>query len=319
MYNPLVSIIIPVYNGSNYLNECINSALAQTYKNIEIIVVNDGSDDNGATENIAKSYGNKIRYFYKENGGVSSALNYGIENMKGEWFSWLSHDDLYLPNKIEKQIQSIIDNNLNVKKTIISCWTKLIDANGKDILFQIKKNKSGYFSGDQMFKKLCKSNCIYGCSLLIPKEALNKIGGFDVNYKFIQDWICWLNLSLEGNGFYICPETLVKARVHKNQQTKKLSSIRPKEIYEFLFEFISSINKKPNRSYYLKSILYYYCTKEEDKQLRKIYYKQLKKSKKKCAYIDCLTYLGVFFYGRFIMLAKKMYRFIINIKYRTTK
>ena len=64
--SPLVSIVIPVYNGSNYMREAIDSALAQTYENIEVIVVNDGSRDDGATELIAKEYGNRIRYIYKE-------------------------------------------------------------------------------------------------------------------------------------------------------------------------------------------------------------------------------------------------------------
>lgn len=84
--DPLVSIIIPVYNGSNYMREAIDSALAQTYSNIEIIVVNDGSNDDGETRNIALSYGDKIRYFEKENGGVSTALNLGIKNMGGIFF-----------------------------------------------------------------------------------------------------------------------------------------------------------------------------------------------------------------------------------------
>ena len=79
--NPKVSIVIPVYNGEDYVNEAIDSALAQTYENCEVIVVNDGSTDN--TEAIVKTYGNKIRYFSKENGGVSSALNVGIEHMEG--------------------------------------------------------------------------------------------------------------------------------------------------------------------------------------------------------------------------------------------
>ena len=87
MYQPKISIVIPAYNASNYLAEAIDSALAQTYPNVEIIVVNDGSKDDGATERIALSYGDKIRYFSKENGGSSSALNTGIANMTGEWFS----------------------------------------------------------------------------------------------------------------------------------------------------------------------------------------------------------------------------------------
>ena len=105
--DPLVSIVIPVYNGANYMREAIDSALAQTYSNIEIIVVNDGSNDGGATRDIALSYGDKIRYFEKENGGVSTALNLGIKNMRGKYFSWLSHDDVYLPEKIQVEIDAL--------------------------------------------------------------------------------------------------------------------------------------------------------------------------------------------------------------------
>ena len=109
--NPLVSIIIPVYNGANYLSDAINSALNQTYKKIEIIVVNDGSNDYDATEKIALSFSDQIKYIKKENGGVSTALNVGIQAMKGEYFSWLSHDDMYTQNKIESQIDFLKINN----------------------------------------------------------------------------------------------------------------------------------------------------------------------------------------------------------------
>lgn len=102
---PLVSIVIPVYNGANYLKEAIDSALNQTYPNCEIIVVNDGSTDQGKTECIALSYGEKIRYFSKENGKVSTALNMGIREMEGQYFAWLSHDDIFYPDKIEKQVK----------------------------------------------------------------------------------------------------------------------------------------------------------------------------------------------------------------------
>ena len=105
MYNPTVSIVIPAYNAANYLAEAIDSALAQTYPHIEIIVVNDGSRDEGATAAVAARYGDRIRYVEKENGGSSSALNTGIAHMTGEWFSWLSHDDLYEPDKLEKQVR----------------------------------------------------------------------------------------------------------------------------------------------------------------------------------------------------------------------
>ena len=99
---PRVSVIIPFYAGVNWLKEAVDSVLSQTFKDYEIIVVNDGSNDDGATRKIAKSYGNKIKYFEKENGGVSSALNCGIKNMNGDYFAWLSHDDLIDINHIEK-------------------------------------------------------------------------------------------------------------------------------------------------------------------------------------------------------------------------
>ena len=107
---PLVSIIIPVYNGANYLREAIESALGQTYGNCEVLVINDGSNDHGETEREALKFGDRIRYFKKENGGVASALNFGIRKMQGEYFSWLSHDDVYSPQKIEKQLEAVLQS-----------------------------------------------------------------------------------------------------------------------------------------------------------------------------------------------------------------
>jgi len=136
MINPKISIVIPAYNAANYLSEAIDSALAQTYPNVEIIVVNDGSRDDGETEKIALSYGDQIRYFHKENGGSSSALNVGIANMTGEWFSWLSHDDLYTPEKLEKQVaymNSLDIDEAELSKHVFFSASELIDANGKVI------------------------------------------------------------------------------------------------------------------------------------------------------------------------------------------
>ncbi len=106
---PKVTIVIPVYNGEKYVKFAIDSAINQTYKNLEVLVVDDGSTD--ATEKIAKSYGDKIRYIKKKNGGVSSALNLAIKKMTGEYFSWLSHDDVYEPNKVECEINYLKKNN----------------------------------------------------------------------------------------------------------------------------------------------------------------------------------------------------------------
>ena len=99
---PKVSIVIPVYNGEKYMRQAINSALAQTYENTEVIVIDDGSTDSSAA--VAAEYDDHIRFFRQANGGVASALNLGINHMQGDYFSWLSHDDAYRPGKIELQI-----------------------------------------------------------------------------------------------------------------------------------------------------------------------------------------------------------------------
>ena len=196
-FNPLVSIVIPVYNGSNYMREAIDSALNQTYSNIEVIVVNDGSTDN--TDEIAKSYGEKIRYLKKENGGVSTALNLAIENMKGEYFSWLSHDDVYLPQKIESQINIL--RNLKDKTTVIYGGYKYINEKG-EILQEIHLESD--FSLDDLNKPLFSlfHEQLSGCTLLIHSSHFQRVGVFDVTLKTTQDYDLWFRILRKGNIYY---------------------------------------------------------------------------------------------------------------------
>jgi len=210
-FNPLVSIVIPVYNGSNYLREAIDSALAQTYKNIEVLVVNDGSTDK--TEEIAKSYGDKIRYFTKENGGVSTALNMGISNMRGEYFSWLSHDDLYMPEKIEKNIKAVKDNPTRI---VYSDYDIVNEKGGYTGTVSAKKlhRAADYEFG--LFPVIC--GLIHGCSLLIHKSQFEKYGMFDEKLRTTQDYTLWFKM-FRGQRLRYIPESLVKGRVHQVQAT----------------------------------------------------------------------------------------------------
>lgn len=223
--NPKVSIIIPVYNGSNYLANAIDSALAQTYKNIEVIVVNDGSKDEGATERIALSYGDRIHYYAKSNGGVSSALNFGIQKMSGDYFSWLSHDDLYEPKKIESTVNLL--NEGPIGKTIAFCGSGLIDGEGKTI-YSVRKEFNRLNTGSQMFCECFRNKKgLNGCTLLIPKKAFEEIGGFS-ELIYLQDMECWAKLMMLGYSFVYMPERLVMMRVH----AKQVSNLRPEKYYE---------------------------------------------------------------------------------------
>lgn len=225
-YRPKVSIVIPAYNASNYLAEAIDSALAQTYRNFEIIVVNDGSNDNGATAEVAARYGETVRYFEKENGGSSSALNYGIRNMTGEWFSWLSHDDLYYPQKLEKQILFL--NSLNaseneLKSHIFFSASNLIDADGNLLRKSNRKQCEAIFrmvedipGNEYMVAEPTRYN-FHGCSCLIHKSAFEKVGMFDEKLRLLNDVDLWYRLYTCGFKVHYLPDTLVMGRVHSKQ------------------------------------------------------------------------------------------------------
>lgn len=217
-FNPKVSIIIPVYNGSKYMREAIESALGQSYPNVEVIVVNDGSNDNGATETIALSYGERIRYFSKENGGVSTALNFGIEKMTGDYFSWLSHDDVYYPNKIEIQIEFLINNHL--EDTILYGGYDLIDESSNTFA-QIKPDSlysEEKLNMSSLFPIL--RGLINGCSLLIHKSHFEKFGLFDEKLLLVQDYALWFKMFRNAKVKFL-PGIYVKNRVHDEQQSSK--------------------------------------------------------------------------------------------------
>lgn len=231
LYNPLVSVVIPVYNGSNYLKQAIESALNQTYKNIEILVINDGSQDDGKTEKIALGYGERIRYFSKKNGGSSSALNVGIKNMKGEWFSWLSHDDLYYTNKIQIQIDYIRQLNINsddVYRHLFFADSDFIDKDGKFIrVISDKKKKKMQERVDKI-----KDNAylvaeptiynFYGCTCLIHKSILEKVGGFDETFRLANDLELWNRLYCEDTCLHYIPQTIVSNRIHSAQISRSI-------------------------------------------------------------------------------------------------
>ena len=262
-FKPLVSIVIPVYNGSNFLAEAIDSALAQTYKNIEIVVVNDGSKDDGATEKVALSYGDKIKYYPKPNGGVSSALNYGIEKMSGDYFSWLSHDDLYEPLKVEREVEELAKMR-DKENTIICCADSLIDANGKPI-YHTSKRLDGLYSGSDLFDIFfAKHLVINGCTLLIHKSVFERFGGFS-KFRYIQDIECWIHFMLGGVNFCFIKDKLNKMRVHDGQVTQRMPELFYTEMRQFSNDIIDNylIKGKLSESNIISFLSYQYRNHEK--------------------------------------------------------
>jgi hypothetical protein len=235
---PKVSIVIPVYNGSNYLREAIDSALAQTYQNVEIIVVNDGSNDKGATERIAKSYGDKIKYYKKENGGVATALNLGIKKMSGEYFSWLSHDDMYYPEKLEKQIDFL--NKLRDKKVVLySNYSILQDYKIIPVIHNhemlVRKKKYSLLRG-----------CVNGITVLVPKLIFDEVGEFDSRLRCTQDYDLWRKVQKKYDFIHM-EDALSVTRLHPNQDS--VSPAARVEGNELWVDMVKSLTDKEKVEY----------------------------------------------------------------------
>lgn len=211
---PKVSIVIPVYNGSNYVAEAIDSALAQTYPNIEVVVVNDGSNDAGQTDAICKRYGSRISYITQENRGVAGALNAGIAHMSGEIFTWLSHDDLFLPEKTAQQVEYY--NDLGREDAILFSNFFLMDATGA-VWHETQLPCEDYIRAPML---PLLSGAINGCTLFIPVQILRDFGPFDEQLRYVQDYALW-NKILKKLDFFFQPKTLIKYRVHPGQDTHK--------------------------------------------------------------------------------------------------
>ncbi|VTY38945.1 UDP-Glc:alpha-D-GlcNAc-diphosphoundecaprenol beta-1,3-glucosyltransferase WfgD [Xylophilus ampelinus] len=213
MEEKLVSICIPVFNGSNYLKSAIESALAQDYAHVEVVVVNDGSTDGGKTEAIASEYSDRIRYIAQPNKGVAGALNTAIANARGEYFAWLSHDDIHLPHKTRSQMDFL--KKLGRPDACLFSDYDLIDPDDKLIttvrlpMDRIRRSP----------RVPLLNGLINGCSLLIPMQYLKDFGPFDERLRFTQDYDLW-NKILAEHEFFHQPEVLIRYRVHPQQDTQ---------------------------------------------------------------------------------------------------
>jgi len=232
--NPKVSIVIPVYNGSNYLRTAVDSALAQTYSNIEVIVVNDGSTDGGATQAVALSYGDRIKYCHKPNGHVASALNFGIRHMSGEYFSWLSHDDMYLPDKVATQVGAAV--NLGPRTVIYGDFETLDIATDDVRPVLLPDTPPGQF---RWF--LTVSNSLHGCTLLVPKTCFDECGLFDESLRTTQDYDLWFRIARRFRFVHV-PGIGVRARLHPGQGTNQLRGVALQECDSLLAGFVGQLS-----------------------------------------------------------------------------
>lgn len=256
-FNPRVSIIIPVYNGSNYLEHAIHCALNQTYENIEVLVINDGSADGGATEEIAMSFGDRIHYFSKPNGGVSSALNYGIRVMTGDYVSWLSHDDAYAPTKVADAVELLRTIRNGREKTIAYTSGHYIDKDGRILKpFPHSLEPGRRYSGREMAEYSVRKGTLNGCGMLIPRQAFEAFGGFDESLRYSQDTLMWMTLFFGGYGLVSDDRDNVMMRLHSGQVSRNRQDLFVRDSMAIAKKLAPDMAKHSDRT---SNLLYLYA------------------------------------------------------------
>ena len=209
MFN--ISIIIPTYNRKSFLIHAINSVLNQTYQNLELIIIDDGSSDK--TENIVKKKYPKIKFYKQKNKGVSAARNKGIKMASCKWIAFLDSDDRWHPRKLENQI-----NYLLAHPRYKICHTDEIWIRKGIRINQHKKHKK---YGGHIFNK-CLDLCrISPSSVIIHKDIFNKVGLFNEKLPVCEDYDLWLRIAEKFPVLYLDEKLTIKYGGHLNQLSKK--------------------------------------------------------------------------------------------------
>lgn len=205
---PLLSAIIPNYNYAHYLPLAINSVLAQSYKEVEIIVVDDGSKDD--SRSIVRTYGERVRLIEQKNQGVAVARNRGVAESLGEFIAFLDADDLWLPTKLERQMQRFFDEP---ELGLVHCGVEEIDEEGNPLLVRLD-GLEGWVAKELL---LLQRPVILGggSGLMISRKTFEEVGGFDERLSTSADWDFFYRVAARYRVGFV-PEVLIHYRVHKS-------------------------------------------------------------------------------------------------------
>jgi glycosyltransferase involved in cell wall biosynthesis len=212
MVAPTISVVIPTRNRAAYLLEALRSVFEQTYRDFEIIVVDDGSTD--GTQQALESLVNQktIRYLLRDPKGVSAARNFGIEQAQGKYIAFLDSDDLFLPTKLAKQIQVL---QMKPGLGFVHCWFRKFNDDGADLGIR----DTSRFQGAVYPQMLLEWSVLMAMPcMLMSKKAIEEAGGFDEKMTWAEDLDLWRRIARHYE-IDLVPEALVKVRVHQSSTT----------------------------------------------------------------------------------------------------
>lgn len=218
-----VSVIMPAYNASRYIDQSVRSVQYQRFTDWELLIVDDGSTDNTSTL-VKKLQGadERVRYFYQKNKRLGAARNAGLRLACGEYIAFLDSDDLWLPSMLEKQVNAINDSKADVIFTdgyILMQETQELIPYG---------SVTGYYSGKAMFKMQWDRNYIPVLSVLLRRELVTKVGFQSEDFRILgcEDWDYWLRIARHGYSFYGIPEKLFKYRMHAGGMSRNIPTMQ---------------------------------------------------------------------------------------------
>lgn len=224
--NEMVSVIIPTYNRAHLIKQSVESVLKQSYQNFEIIIVDDGSKDN--TEEIIKQINDsRIRYIkHTVNKGASAARNTGIREAKGKYIAFQDSDDLWLPEKLEKQIERIEKTENHIGAVFGGYW--IINQNGEKRYFPEQSINDG-----NIFYTLLQGNVVGMPVVMIKKECFEKSGYFNETLPALEDWELLLRISKDFEFLYINEPLVV---VHETENSISMNMKNTVFAWRYIFE-----------------------------------------------------------------------------------
>ena len=302
----LVSVIIPTYNREILVKKALDSVLGQTYENFEIIVINDGSTDN--TGNILneykKQYPDKVFVVNQVNSGQVVARNNGIQSCRGEFVAFLDSDDIWLEDKLEKQMPLF-----SKRVGLVYCGINEIDGHGNVInTVACQPGMRGNIYHDLLVK-----NRMTGGSVVITRSSIDKVGLFDTKLQAAENWDLWIRIAKEYLVDYV-DEPLINYRKHGGNMSgnSQVMAEATERIFQKHFPVVpvdltllEAYNKAYSNYYYQLGMLYF---DQEDYSKARVYLKKMKQhgSLPNCANVVILrSFLGKGV-NNFITLSKKL-------------
>jgi teichuronic acid biosynthesis glycosyltransferase TuaG len=222
--SPRVSVVMPAYNAGRYVTESVRSVQAQSYAGWELIIVDDGSTDDTAEVAVGLAASDsRVRYVRRENGGQAAARNTGLREARGDVVAFLDSDDLWLPGKLERQLEVLDETGAD----LVYCDGYIFFEDGSP-------ERAGFFAvvpgaadGPTMLKLLYAYNRIATLSVLVRRQALDRVGPFDESRRIqnCEDYELWLRMARAGCSFYGMPDRLMRYRRHSASTTYRESRL----------------------------------------------------------------------------------------------